>query len=128
VPAATPLADRSSMVYAGTGVTRGRGRALVCSTGEATELGLISQLAAEAKPPPTPLQRRLGRLAREMVLLGTALTLQTSLGFLLTTATIQVIPPVVRGAGWPWAFALLAVGPFLGILAIRRLVARDARR
>ncbi|HLA91210.1 MAG TPA: MFS transporter [Gemmatimonadaceae bacterium] len=59
---------------------------------------------------------------------GTALTLQTSLGFLLTTATIQVIPPVVRGAGWPWAFALLAVGPFLGILAIRRLVARDARR
>ncbi len=75
VPAATPLADRSSMVYAGTGVTRGRGRAVVCSTGEATELGLISQLAAEAKPPPTPLQHRLGRLAREMVLLGTALTL-----------------------------------------------------
>ena len=52
---------------------------------------------------------------------GTALTLQTSLGFLLTTFTIQAIPPVVLGAGWPWAFALLSVGPFLGIVAIRRL-------
>ena len=52
---------------------------------------------------------------------GTALTLQTSLGFLLTTVTIQLIPPIVRNAGWPWAFALLASGPFLGIVAIRRL-------
>ena len=52
---------------------------------------------------------------------GTALTLQTSLGFLLTTVTIQTIPPIVRGAGWPWAFAALAVGPVLGVRAIRRL-------
>jgi MFS family permease len=54
---------------------------------------------------------------------GTALTLQTSIGFLLTTITIQVIPPIVRTAGWPWAFALLALGPFLGIRSIRRLAA-----
>jgi hypothetical protein len=52
---------------------------------------------------------------------GTALTLQVSLGFLLTTGAIQVIPPLVRTAGWPWAFALLALGPLLGILSIRRL-------
>ncbi|NBW66255.1 MFS transporter [bacterium] len=52
---------------------------------------------------------------------GTALTLQTSLGFLLTTITIQMIPPIVRGAGWPWAFAALAVGPVLGVRSIRRL-------
>lgn len=52
---------------------------------------------------------------------GTALTLQTSIGFLLTTITIQVIPPIVRSAGWPWAFALLSVGPFLGIGAMRRM-------
>ena len=43
------------------------------------------------------------------------------LGFLLTTVTIQTIPPIVRGAGWPWAFAALAVGPVLGVRAIRRL-------
>jgi MFS family permease len=53
---------------------------------------------------------------------GTALTLQTSVGFLLTTITIQVIPPIVRSAGWPWAFVLLSIGPLLGIGAMRRLV------
>ena len=52
---------------------------------------------------------------------GTALTLQVSLGFLLTTLTIQVVPMIVRLAGWPWAFALLAVGPALGIRSIQRL-------
>jgi Ca2+-transporting ATPase len=75
VPPDTPLAERRSMVYAGTGVTRGRGRALVCATGPATELGQIEAMAAGAKPPPTPLQRRLGGLARQMVVLGTFLTL-----------------------------------------------------
>jgi len=53
---------------------------------------------------------------------GTALTLQVSLGFLLTTLTIQLVPMVVRGLGWPWAFALLAIGPMLGIVSVRRLL------
>ena len=57
---------------------------------------------------------------------GTALTLQVCLGFLLTTLTIQMIPPLVAFAGWRAAFALLAVGPALGILSIRRLQARTA--
>ena len=52
---------------------------------------------------------------------GTALTVQVSLGFLLTTLTIQAIPPLVAWVGWRGAFALLAVGPALGILSIRRL-------
>jgi MFS family permease len=53
---------------------------------------------------------------------GTALMLQTSLGFLLTTLTIQLVPPVVEAVGWQWAFPLLAVGPAAGIAAIRRLL------
>jgi MFS family permease len=52
---------------------------------------------------------------------GTALTVQVSLGFLLTTLTIQLIPPAVAAIGWEGAFALLAVGPMLGIAALRRL-------
>lgn len=55
------LAERKSMVLAGTAVTRGRGRALVTATGVNTEVGTIATLTAEAKPPPTPLQRRLAR-------------------------------------------------------------------
>jgi MFS family permease len=53
---------------------------------------------------------------------GTALALQVSLGFLLTTLTIQLIPPLVENAGWGSAFGLLAVGPMLGIMAMWRLM------
>jgi sugar phosphate permease len=52
---------------------------------------------------------------------GTALTLQTSLGYLISMATIQAVPTIVQGPGWPWAFCALSIGPALGILAIRRL-------
>ena len=55
---------------------------------------------------------------------GTALTLQVSLGFLLTTITIQLIPPLVNAVRWQWAFPLLAIGPALGILSIRGLKQR----
>lgn len=59
---------------------------------------------------------------------GTALTLQVSMGFLLTTVTIQIIPPLVNLVGWQWAFPVLAVGPVLGIASIRRLSALTATR
>jgi len=62
------------MLYAGTGVTRGHGRGIVCATGATTELGQIEVLASEAEPPPTPLTRRLARLARQMVVAGVAIT------------------------------------------------------
>jgi MFS family permease len=52
---------------------------------------------------------------------GTALTLQTSMGFLLTMATIQMVPLIAGSAGWPWAFPILALGPAFGIAAIRRM-------
>ncbi|MFL5562326.1 MAG: nitrate/nitrite transporter [Gemmatimonadaceae bacterium] len=52
---------------------------------------------------------------------GTALTLQTSLGFLLTMASIQLVPLVAAHTGWPAAVALLALGPAAGIAAIRAL-------
>jgi MFS family permease len=52
---------------------------------------------------------------------GTGLTLQVSTGFLLTMATIQLVPALVEAVTWRWAFAALAVGPALGIAAIARL-------
>jgi len=54
---------------------------------------------------------------------GTTLTLQTSLGFLLTLFTIRLIPSLVALVGWEWAFVVLALGPMVGIwamLALRR--------
>jgi Ca2+-transporting ATPase len=78
----TPLAERASMVYAGTGVTRGRAHVVVTATGDGTEMGRIAGLTAAAKPPPTPLQHRLGRLSRAMVVLGIGLTVALGLGML----------------------------------------------
>jgi MFS family permease len=52
---------------------------------------------------------------------GTALTVQTSLGFLLTTLSIQAVPPLVARVGWAWAFPMLALGPVFGIWSIARL-------
>jgi MFS family permease len=49
---------------------------------------------------------------------GTALTLQTSLGFLLTLVTIRLTPVLERAVGWNWAFAFLAIGPAVGIWAM----------
>ncbi len=66
----------------------------------------FSVLATEAAPPHA---------------VGTALTVQTSLGFLLTMISIQLVPPVQHIVGWRWAFMMLAIGPASGIAAIRRL-------
>jgi MFS family permease len=52
---------------------------------------------------------------------GTALTLQTSLGFLLTMVTIRLTPVLERTVGWNWAFAFLAIGPAVGIWAMYTL-------
>ena len=53
--------------------------------------------------------------------MGTALTIQTCLGFLLTTVSIQLIPLVVNLVGWRYAFGLLAPGPLFGVVAMLRL-------
>lgn len=60
---------------------------------------------------------------------GTALTLQTAVGFLLTVVSIRLVPVWVEAWGWAWAFAPLAAGPAAGTLAmlwLRRLP--DAER
>ncbi len=53
--------------------------------------------------------------------IGTALTLQTCLGFLLTLVTIRLVPSLEPWAGWGWAFAALALGPVVGIWAMSNL-------
>ncbi len=52
---------------------------------------------------------------------GTALTLQTCAGFLLTMASLRLLPIVAAAVGWRWTFLVLIPGPVLGALAMRRL-------
>src|SRR5260370_1307918 len=53
--------------------------------------------------------------------LGTALTIQTCLGFLLTTISIELIPRLVNVVGWRYAFMILAPGPLFGVISMLRL-------
>ena len=59
---------------------------------------------------------------------GTMLTLQTALGFLLTLVTIHLMPHFVASMGWRYAFAPLAIGPAVGVWAMARLRARPEAR
>jgi len=59
-------------------------------------------------------------------LVGTMLTVQTCAGFLLTLATIHLMPPLVDALGWRYAFAALAIGPALGVWSMARLRAHPA--
>jgi MFS family permease len=52
---------------------------------------------------------------------GTALTLQTSFGFLLTAVTISLLPVAAATIGWRWSMSVLAIGPALGVWAMQAL-------
>jgi MFS family permease len=56
---------------------------------------------------------------------GTALTLQTCSGFLLTMASIRLLPIAAQTLGWQWVFLCLVPGPLFGVLALRALQADD---
>lgn len=53
--------------------------------------------------------------------IGTALTMQVAIGFTVTVATIWLIPLIENVVTWSWAFAILALGPAVGIAAMLRL-------
>ena len=64
-----PLAERASMAFKGTAVTDGSGTGVVVETGMQTELGSIARMATEAEQEATPLEKRLDRLGRNLVVL-----------------------------------------------------------
>ncbi|MGH7584375.1 MAG: MFS transporter [Gemmatimonadales bacterium] len=52
---------------------------------------------------------------------GTGLTLQTSLGFLLTAGSIQLVPVIAAAIGWRWALVVLTLGPAAALASVRQL-------
>jgi magnesium-transporting ATPase (P-type) len=61
-----PLGNRLNMVFDGTAVTRGRGRAVVTATGMTSEMGAVARLLGETAHPRTPLQREVDRIGRTL--------------------------------------------------------------
>lgn len=94
VAAGTGLAERSSLLYAGTAVVAGEGRAVVVATGAASQLGQLGGLVATTREPPTPLQRALAQLARAVLVAAIAASV--------------LVPAVGVAMGQPWRDMLLA--------------------
>ncbi|MBK8093392.1 MAG: HAD-IC family P-type ATPase [Verrucomicrobiaceae bacterium] len=61
------LGDRKNMIYSGTHLTAGRGKAVVVATGLQTEVGKIARMTATAEEPKTPLEQRLAQFGRWLV-------------------------------------------------------------
>ena len=70
VDADAPLAERSSLVHAGSAVVAGAGEGVVVAVGAETEIGRLGRLVAEAREPPTPLQRAMAELARAALIVA----------------------------------------------------------
>ena len=87
----TILAERTSMVFKGTAITRGAGEAIVTATGMDTELGRISQLAEAAKGETSPLEVRLERLGRTLIWLTLFLAAGTALAGILRGQELAIM-------------------------------------
>ena len=70
-----PLADQRNMLFMGTTVTGGKGRAVVVATGSVTELGRIATLMTAVPVEPTPLQRRLEQFGHVLLALSLGIVL-----------------------------------------------------
>ncbi|KAA5547085.1 HAD-IC family P-type ATPase [Roseiconus nitratireducens] len=75
VPPETPLAERASMVWMGTAATAGRGDGVVVNIGAETEFGRIAALTESIDRDTTPLQRKLGRLGKQLGIIAILVSL-----------------------------------------------------
>src|SRR5215216_5874833 len=83
--AAALLGDRTNMVFSGTAVTRGRGRAVVTATGMATEMGRIAALLGRTQEERTPLQREVDLVGRTLGLAVIAIAVVVVAAILVTS-------------------------------------------
>lgn len=103
-----PLGDRSNMVFKGTAVTQGDGRAVVVSTGMGTEMGSIARLLHDTAEAPTPLQVEIARVGKT---LGAAVIVIA----VVTMAVIAVVSGVHTLAD---AVTVLLLGVSLAVAAV----------
>jgi len=89
VPASAPLAERPTAVFAGTTVVDGQGEAVVVAVGDATELGRVAALSAEAREAQTPLQQEMRDLARTLAYVAVGVSLVIPLAGLLRGLDLQ---------------------------------------
>lgn len=119
------LADRTNMAWRGTTATRGQAEAVVTHTGMDTELGRIADMVSGAEPGDSPLQKRLDRLARQ--LLWVALGVGALLALVGVASGVAVRPMIETAV--IMAIAAIPEGlPVVATIALSRGMWRMARR
>jgi P-type Ca2+ transporter type 2C len=108
LPGPTALGDRRCMVFKGTAVAQGTGRAIVTATGMATEMGAIAGMLEETQEEPTPLQIEVGRIGR---MLGIAVVIIA----VVVVVTVFLISDVRTAAD---ATTILLLGVSLAVAAV----------
>lgn len=91
LPGERPVADRRNLVFGGTAITRGRGRAVVYATGNNTEMGEIATLIQETEKTKSPLHRQTSDLSKKLALLAFSVAVLTIIIGLITNLDLQEI-------------------------------------
>jgi P-type Ca2+ transporter type 2C len=119
-----PLGDRTNMVYSGTLVTGGQGIAVVVGIGSFSEMGKIQALVAQAEAPETPIERQLGIIGNQLVLIsGGICGLVFLIGLLRGNGVLQMLKTSISLAiaAVPEGLPAVATTAFvLGIKHMRR--------
>ena len=122
-----PLAERRSMLFAGTVVTRGRGKALVVETGMRTELGKIAQLVQDTQDEDTPLKKRLEKMGKQLGILALGIcALVFVAGFLRGEDALEMFLTSVSLAVAAIPEGLPAVVTITLAVGVQRMVKRKA--
>jgi Ca2+-transporting ATPase len=103
LPINTPITSQNNMVFKGTTVLLGRGKAIVVATGMNTQLGKIQQMAIDAKEERTPLEKKLNKLSKRLIWLS------------LFFAIFIIISGTIRGND---VFLMLQTGIALAVATI----------
>ena len=126
------LGDRTNMVFKGTAVVRGTGRALVVATGMDTEMGAIAAMLEATEEQPTPLQKEVARVGRMLgiaVLLIAALVMATMFGISGVRTVADAVTVLLLGVSLAVAAVpegLPAVLSVVLALGVRRMAKRNA--
>ncbi|MCY1044559.1 cation-transporting P-type ATPase [Corallococcus sp. bb12-1] len=121
VEARAPLAERACLLFAGTSVASGHGRALVVATGADTELARVRELVAQEAAPPTPLTRKMDKLNRRVAVASVG---AASLSALAGLAHGRSGAQVLRGAVALGVAALPEGLPLVSTAALVRAMQR----
>lgn len=132
VSADTPLADRLSMVHAGTAVTQGGGTAVITGTGARSEIGRIAGMISTAGSTDTPLQKEMAAVGKMLTIAVIAIALAVMATVYLTTAdhsTSSLVTVLLLGVSLAVAAVpegLTAIVSVILAMGVRRMAAHEA--